>query len=430
MHRTETWGRRGRPAVVAALVAALAVLATACSSGRDPAAETTILRVRMTDDWVTPPFVAAVRAFEQAHPDVRVDVSKAPISHMLDDVRTAIRNGEPPDVVQAHAFSAAAQGLAQPLDDLWAKKKPLKTSDFLAGAIDDVTWGKRLYGVPLDTNALFLLYDRDQFAAANVTPPADGSGFSFSSFETAARALTSPDGSRRALAIPTSTWWTYGWIRANGGDVLATGPDGKVHLTFDDPKTVAALDYLRRLVAAGLAFAPGAADSHSTDAFALFRSGNSSTLASGSWDLTTVTKDDAGKARYASMPLPTGLPGKNGSVMGGSSMFVPNGSKHRELAFQFMANLISDPFALRLAKEQGRLPVRTALYKDPYFQSPDLTAVRTQLTGASAFKLSAFPGPHDIFASAIDQILRENKEAGPVMADAQQRAQPLLPNSP
>ena len=58
---------------------------------------------------------------------------------------------------------------------------------FLPGAIDDVTWAGRLYGVPLDTNALFLLYDTEQFKAANVTPP--GEPFTFASFE-APRSLT------------------------------------------------------------------------------------------------------------------------------------------------------------------------------------------------------------------------------------------------
>lgn len=413
--------RRARGRMVGVVAVLLALVAAGCG-GND--SSPTILRVLMTDDWVTPPFVAAVRDFESSHPDVRVDVDKAPISHMLDDVTAAVKNGQPPDVVQAHAFSAAAQDLAEPLDDLWARDDPLKTSDFLPGAIDDVTWANHLYGVPLDTNALFLLYDGNQFDAAQVAPPGGGP-FTFDGFEAAARALSAPDGSRRALAIPTSTWWTYGWIRAGGGDVLQVGADGKARLTLDDPKTVAALDYLRRLVQENLAFPPRAADSHSSDALALFRSGSSSTLATGTWDLTTVRKDPGGE-RFRSTLLPAG-PGGGGTVMGGSSMFVPKGSRHRDLAFEFMARLVSDTYAMRLAREQGRLPVRTALYADPYFRSPDLGAVIDQLPTATPFKLSAFPGPHDVFADAIDQVLRQGRPAAEVMADAQRRAQALMP---
>ena len=417
--------RRGRwPALIAVL--ALAATATACSSDDD--SSSTILRVVMTDDWVTDPFLAAVRDFERTHPDVRVDVDKAPISHMLDTVTASIKSGQPPDVVQAHAFSAAAQGLAQRVDDLWAKKSPLDTSEFLPGAIDDVTWAGHLYGVPLDTNALFLLYDEEQFQSAKVAPPEQP--YTFASFAEAARALSAPDGSRRALAIPTSTWWTYGWIKAGGGEVLQVGDDGKVRLTFDNPGTVAALNYLAGLVRDKLAFPPNAADSHSGDALELFRTGSSSTLASGSWDVALLEKDPEGE-KYSSTLLPAGAPaGQAGTVMGGSSMFVPTGSNERELAFEFMAHLVSDKYALRLAKEEGRLPVRPRIYEDPFFKSPGLAAVIAQLPTASPFKLSAFPEAHDVFAGAIDEVLRGGKDAAVVMAEAQTRAQALVPSSP
>lgn len=426
-------GRRGGPPrtrwLAVACLAALALTAACAGAGGGKQApeRSTILRVVMTDDWVTDPFLAAVKDFERAHPTVLVDVDRAPISHMVDTIKAAITSGMAPDVVQAHAFAAAAQSLAEPLDDLWATKEPLDQSDFLPGAIDDVTWAGHLVGVPLDTNALFLIYDASLFSQANVA--AGGTPFTFATYEAAARALSTSDGDKRALAIPTSTWWTYGWIKANGGEVLRVDADGKVTLTLDDPGVVEALNYLRKLVGENLAFPPGAADSHSSDALALFREGRASTLASGSWDLATVRNDAAGD-KYQSTLLPAGTAGKPGSVMGGSSMFVPTGSKNRELAFEFMANLVSDKYALRLAKEQGRLPVRPRVYDDKYFKTPELAAVIDQLRTASPFKLSAFPEAHDVFAAAIDEVLRKGSDAGPVMAAAQQRAQALIPTSP
>ncbi|MGH9178790.1 MAG: extracellular solute-binding protein [Acidimicrobiales bacterium] len=379
-----------------------------------------MLRVFMTDDWVTPPFVDAVRDFERSHPDVRVEYEKFPISHMLDNVAAETRKGAPPDVVQAHAFSAAAQDLAQPLDDLWGKA--ISTSEFLPGAIDDVTWAGRLYGVPLDTNALFLIFNNQLFQAANVAPPTGR--MTFDQFESAARALSVEP--RRALAIPTSSWWTYGWIKANGGEVVQVGDDGSVRLTLDAPEVVGALDFLARLVKAGLAFPPAAADSHSGDALSLFRSGSAATLASGTWDVAILAREPDPE-RFDSSLLPSGPRGTGGTVMGGSSMFVPTGSTNRELAFEFMAHLVSDTYALRFAKEEGRLPVRPRVYEDPYFDSPDMVTVREQLPTASPFKLGAFPDAHDIFAASIDHILREGQDPATVLRSAQERAQATVP---
>ena len=415
--RRPSKGARGVGAVLVAV--AMALLAAACSSDESSDAPT-VLRIFMTDDWVTPPFVDAVRDFERSRPDVRVEYEKFPISHMLDNVAAETRKGAPPDVVQAHAFSAAAQDLAQPVDDLWGKS--ISTDEFLPGAIDDVTWAGRLYGVPLDTNALFLIFNKKRFEAANVAPPSGR--LTFDQFEAAARAVSAAG--QRALAIPTSSWWTYGWIKANGGEVVQVDDDGTVRLTLDAPEVVGALAFLSRLVKAELAFPPAAADSHSGDALSLFRSGTAATLASGTWDVALLEREPD-PDRFDSSLLPSGPSGTGGTVMGGSSMFVPTGSTNRELAFEFMAHLVSDKYALRFAKEEGRLPVRPRVYEDPFFDSPGLATVVEQLPTASPFKLGAFPDAHDIFAASVDKILREGQDPATVMKEAQERAQAVIP---
>src|SRR5437763_8361061 len=113
---------RGRLARLLVVLVAAALVATACSDAR-PAGPTTVLRVLMTDDWVTAPFVDAVREFESTHPRVRIDIDKAPIGRMADVVRAGISSGAPPDVVQGHAHSGAGQDLAQQVDDLSAKHR-------------------------------------------------------------------------------------------------------------------------------------------------------------------------------------------------------------------------------------------------------------------------------------------------------------------
>lgn len=415
-------GRPGRFTAAAALALALAL--TAACGGGGSAQPTRILRVLMTDDWVTAPVLSAVRDFERAHPDVRVDLDRSPIRHMFETVTAASRGGSAPDVVQAHAFAAAAQGLAQPLDDLW--RRGLEPGEFLPGALEDVTWAGRRYGVPLDTNALFLLYNAEQVAAAGAD--LSSGPLTFADFEALARRLTSPDGARRALALPTSTWWTYGWIRANGGDLLAVDAEGRPRLTLDAPEVVATLEYLARLVRTGAAFPPRAADSHSGDALSLFRAGSAAVLASGSWDLAIVRRDPGGE-RYRAALLPRGAGDRSGSVMGGSSLFVPVGSRQRRLAFAFMVHLTSDRYALRLAREEGRLPVRPRVYRDPYFQSPDLVAVLEQLRTAHPYTLEAFPEPARAFADAVDEVLRTDGDAGTILRAAQERARGLMGGS-
>src|ERR687886_1176123 len=121
-----------RWAVLAVL--GLLVTALAACSDSEPKGPTTVLRVTMTDDWVTAPYIDAVRDFERLHPGVRVDTDKSSITKMPDIVRAGISSGAPPDVVQGHAHAGAGQDLAQQVDDLWAKHK-ISPNEYLGGAV-------------------------------------------------------------------------------------------------------------------------------------------------------------------------------------------------------------------------------------------------------------------------------------------------------
>jgi multiple sugar transport system substrate-binding protein len=378
----------------------LAALGAACGSG-GPEQPTTLLRVLMTDDWVTVPFVDAVRSFEREHPNVRVVIEKGPISILTDAVRAGISSGAPPDVVQSHAFSAAGQGLAQPLDDLWASH--LDAGEFFPGAVEDVTWAGRKYGVPLDTNALVLLYNAELLRRAGVPEPRPD--MTFTEFEALVQRLTTADGQRRGFVVPNSTWWTYGWIKANGGETVDIGNDGQVRLRLDSPEVVQTVSFLSGLIQKGYAFPPRAADSHNGDAVALFASGAVAIHASGSWDLVTLRRGLPGSDFRVAL-MPKGLAGTSGSAMGGSSMWVPQGAEHRELAFEFMTHLISDGNALRLAKEEGRLPVRPRVFEDPFFSEPALQVFLEQLRTAHPPKLGAFDGPSEQFTAALEDVFR------------------------
>jgi ABC-type glycerol-3-phosphate transport system substrate-binding protein len=401
-----------------AVLVVLALAAAGCGS-TGPAEPRTMLRVLMTDDWVTVPFVDAVRSFEREHPHVRVVVDKGPISLLTDAVRAGAGAGAAPDVVQGHAFSAAGQGLAQPLDDLWAAH--LNPADFFPGALEDVTWAGRRYGVPLDTNALVLLYNADVLRQAGLPEP--GPATTFADFEALARALTTSDGRRRGFVVPNSAWWTYGWIKANGGETVEVDGDGRPRLSLDAPDVVQAVSFLSGLIQKGYAYPPRAAELHDSDAVALLASGAVAMYASGSWDLATLHKFvPGGDFRVALMPRgPSGDP--TGSAMGGSSMWVPLKSEHRELAFEFMTHLISDQSALRLAKEEGRLPVRSRVFDDPWFADRDQQVFLAQLRTAHAPKLGAFDGPAEQFGEALDQIfLGGNVDPQAVLHQAQVRS--------
>lgn len=410
---------------IAVLLAVCLSLAGCSSGSAGTDAAPTRLRVLMTDDWGDrPAFLAAVKQFEEEHDSVRVEIAKLPIRNVAEAVRSQVNSGDPMDLVQWHAYAAGAQGLAEPLDDLW-KKAGMKESEFFPGAFGDVAWGNRIFGVPLDINALVLFYRPESFAAANLQPPTAAT--TFTDLERYGRSMTSPDGSKRLIALASSYWAAYGWVRANGGE-LVTVENGEPLFTLDAPEVVDTLAFLSRMVKGGYAFAPAGANS-SADSLALFRSGNAAIHASGSWDLAKLDKETLG-ADYGASPMPRGTTGNTeGSVTGGSSMFVPRGAKNRELAFELMRTIISDEYSLRLAKEEGRLPVRPRVYSDPFFDNPTLVVVLEQLKTAYPLLIEAFPEAASAWDTAFSEVLRNGADPATALASAQSRAEASLANA-
>ncbi|MBW3665729.1 MAG: extracellular solute-binding protein [Actinobacteria bacterium] len=395
---------------------ALLLASSACDGGTDTAqSSSTILRVVMADDWATVPAVVdAVRSFEREHPEVQVQVQGVSFAQVPDVVKTSIAADDPVHVAHWHAFAAAADGIAEPVGDLW--EGTLRRNEYIPGAVDDVTWEGQLYGVPLDTNALVLMANPEILDQHGFEPTEEAT--TFDDIARIARAVTSEDGSVRGIAVPSSTWFAYGWIAANGGEIVEIGDDGSVTFGLDSPETIDALGFLGQLVAEGVAYPP-ASRNISHDAFELFRAGSTALHASGLWDIATLERAEQGWTP-AVLPMPRGREGSSeGTALGGSSLFIPRGVEERELAFEFMVHLTADEHAVRLAKEEGRLPAQRDVFEDPHFEHPAFRTTLQQLEIATPMKLIAFPDAQRAFVEAWEDILTGRATA----EEALQRAQ-------
>lgn len=355
------------------------------------------LTVWLAADYAGAPLYADLnRAFEAAYPGVKVKLLGVPWGSMPTKVKTAIIGGKPPDVAHYHPFSLGAEGFAEPLDDLW--KAWGADAEFLPGALEDATWRHVRYGMPLDINCTVLVYNKTHFKQAGLAEPGDG--YTFAKLQSDLGKLTTKD--RHGIGLSTNSWHSYAWVLANGGDLLAER-GGRVKVTFTDPKTVEAVRYL-----ADLGFkhhfgpTPTTKVNDYEDATKLFTMGKVSVIYTGPWDFEVIRKNAPG-LEFGVARFPAGADGGTpSSVQGGGGLFVPKGAAHRALAFEWMKWAVSDPYARRLAREQGRFPVKRALYDEPGYQKDP--AIRTfvgALPLARPFKLEAYPQANQAFADAV-----------------------------
>ena len=382
------------------------------------------LNVWFAADYVEqPPIVDLLREFQEAYPNIKVNPTGVQWEDMAKEVELAVSQGNPPDLAHHHAFALAAQGLAEPLDDLW--KEWGAESEFMPGAMEDVIWQGRVYGVPLDINTLFTIYNRKMFADQGLTMP--GPRWTFDDLEVMTRSLTTPDGSRYGMALSASGWYLSGLIRAAGGDLL-TEDNGKVMATLDDPAVLRILSLWHKMgVQDNVGTLPPPQPRQSDAPVALFQAGKVAMFFSGPWDLSRLRREAPEMMeQVGTAPLPHGGdPSKaGGSVLGGGSLFVPKGARNKEAAFELMKWATSDRYARRLAAEMGRYPVKTAQYNDPSLKGdPLLRPFIDQLGRARPYRFEAYRGANNAWIEAVRAAFQPGVDIPAILREAQAKAQ-------
>ena len=362
--------------------------------------EPVTLEVWLSLDFVAPDplFEEMAEDFERAYPNVTVNIQGFVYESIPGKVRAAVQVGNPPDLVQAHVAAMAAQDLAEPMDNLWAEWGA--EGNFLPQAIDEVTWNKVKYGVPLDIYTLVLIYNRDHFDEAGLPYP--DAGYTWVQFAEDAAALTRPDGSRYGLGFTVEPWYVFAWLAEAGGDVVRGDSFLGYRFTLDDANNIEGLRFLTSMARNGYGPLPTSRPRDYEDPRQLFLNDQIS--------MFFGTPGDIHRIRTQSPDFPMGVtelpqtPAGAGaaSALGTTGLFVPQGSRNRQVAFEFIKWATSDRYALEMARRLGRYPARIWLQTTPHFAGDAmLKPFLNQLNAARPYRLDAFPEVERAYADAI-----------------------------
>lgn len=408
-----------RPARTLALVLA-AIVAVGCTTatGTEDATPST-LTVMLADDWASSPAVVdAVTEFEEEH-DVRVVVRPVTFSQ-LEEFMIADRTGpREVDVSQWHAFAAGALEFALPVTERFAAT--YSDGTFLPGAMEDVTWDEQVYGVPLDVNAVVLIVNTDLLA---------GFGHDLDDLATwdglRGVAESAAEHDVRLTHLAVSTWSTLAWLRANGGRWFEL-EDGRPRMTFDTEPVIETMEFLADLTADGgrLAYVADSIDTDA-DAYPLFHDQQTLALASGTWDVARLVEDDP-DFDWTVLPMPQGPSAQGpGTVLGGSSLYVTQHAADPALAWEFATHMVEPAHALRYARDHGRLPGRTDVLNDPFFDDQRYQVAVDQLPHAAPLRLVVYPRVLDLATRSIQKTLNHTAPAAAEFNSLQERAGELV----
>jgi multiple sugar transport system substrate-binding protein len=187
---------------------------------------------------------AQIAAFEEANPDIDVELLIAP--DYGTQLQTAFASGDYPEVFTVGQFDfptlVDSGVIANGSEQIEAQ------DDIYPGLAEAFSVDGELYCAPKDFSTLGLLYNKDLFDAAGVEyPTAD---WTWDDFQAAAEALTADDVVGVSIAPDRNRWLAL--FYGNGATIF----DADGNPTFNTPEAVASLDFYTNLITSGVANTP------------------------------------------------------------------------------------------------------------------------------------------------------------------------------
>src|SRR5262245_54946967 len=223
----------------ATLTAALA----ACAPGQQtapPAAPTRpqgkIYHMSRADPYILDLFKEQARVFTAEHPEVQVEIDHQEQAAWLEEFKTMVASGSPLDTAFANDGNDvlfARDGLVADLDPLLAKQRDFKEADFAEGSWFAMRYQRKRYGLPCDSGAYGLFFNRALFDSAGVPYPDTKKRLTWDELLGISRRLTLDGNGRhpneggfdpgavRQYGFATSlTFGLANFVFANGGEML------------------------------------------------------------------------------------------------------------------------------------------------------------------------------------------------------------------
>ncbi|MFH8803522.1 extracellular solute-binding protein [Streptomyces sp. NPDC017936] len=372
--------RRGIAAT--ALVASLALAATACggSDSGDSADGPVTITWWDTSNATNeaPAYQALIKEFEAANKDIKVKYVNVPFDQAQNKFDTAAGSKGAPDVLRSEVGwtpAFAKKGYFLPLDGTEALADQAK---FKSNLIEQAKYEGKTYGVPIVTDTLALVYNKELFAKAGVTAAPK----TWDELKTAAATIKDKTGVDGYWGS-TQAYYAQSFLYGEGTDTVDA--DAK-KITVNSAEAKKAYGtWLGLFDGKGLHKADTTADAyaHIQDAFV---NGKVAAIVQGPWEITNFYKGTAFKDKnnLGIATVPAGSTGKAGAPTGGHNLSVYAGSDeaHQKAALKFLNFMTSAKSQAAVALKNSTLPTRDDAYTDQVKADPGIAGYGTVLSAA------------------------------------------------
>ncbi len=270
---------------------------------------------------------ALVKQFNDAHPDIQVDMSISPWDSLMQNLLTQLSTGQGPDIMGIDPINLpnyAQSGYVSDISDVFAPGSEMDPKNFPPAYIDLLKYNGKFYGAPMTFATLMMYYNKDLFSAAGLDPnkpPTD-----WNTWIDDIKKLTDSSKGQYGIALAEHdtipNWPLLIW--GNGGDIIRNGKSA-----LADPKTIEALTTWGNLVTQDGISPYGLSGA---DADKLFQTGKAAMEITGPWQVQGYL--DA-KLNFDVTPPPAGPAGPVTAATA-DVLMINSASQHQAEAKEFI----------------------------------------------------------------------------------------------
>jgi multiple sugar transport system substrate-binding protein len=371
----------------------LILLLTACTPGQNSGGTGDKVKITWWDTMTSDASVAAINKiiseYEEAHPNITIERTYVSYSDIKTKLLLGSIGNQGPDIVWIdsadHQTFAAAGVLADLTKEIekWGQAK-----HYIEGPWSSTVYNGRNYGVPVGSNNLALYYNTDLFKATGLQPPTN-----WDELQAAAKKLTDKDVFGIAVSAVKTEEGTFQFLPF----VLQAGSDIP---DFDSPGTLKALTMLTNMVNEGL-MSKDVITQKQSDTATQFAAGKVAMMVNGTWQIPFLQKN--AKVNWDVVKLPADV--QSATVLGGENWAISEASKHKDIAFDVI-QFANEPERLKeLLKTNGRLPSRSDLLQDAFWQED--RQMKVFADSMQVAKARAYGPNYASISEAIQTMLQE-----------------------
>ncbi|REK71522.1 extracellular solute-binding protein [Paenibacillus paeoniae] len=317
------------------------------------------------DDLRAQTMRSIIQEFEEAHPDIKVDVQAIPPDEYRARLKKSAEGGDIPDVFVlwsgAMTREYAAASLIQPIDDL-VDAYPEWRDGFLPNSLEAFKDRGLVYGAPMGLSPTSILYyNKRIFEENELRVPTTWGELMYMVGKLNSKGITPIALGNKAGWPAQSSIFSSIADRVTGTEWLINAANQEKGAKFTDATFIEALKYMKQLGEVG-AFQKGYQHMNNIEMELMFARGESAMMIDGGWALTNLAANasleamsEMGAALLPAIPDGKGDPNTLAGVVGsGMALGIHAEGSDKEAAYELIYAM-SGPDAQQRTLESNQL---------------------------------------------------------------------------